>query len=132
VSARHCGALWSDRPRDWALSEQQQAPVYEQTLRRVGLERGERVLDLGCGAGVFLRLCADRGARVAGIDASEGLLALAHRRRPNGSYGVFNWWRTVIARVWGRTALVALAGLSILAGRLSRGARGAAGAVRRA
>jgi SAM-dependent methyltransferase len=82
VSARHWGALWSGRPRAWALSEQQQAPVYEQTLRRVGLSPGERVLDLGCGAGVFLRMCADRGARVAGIDASEGLLGIARARVP--------------------------------------------------
>jgi hypothetical protein len=27
------------------------------------------------------------------------LRALAHRRRPDGSYGVLNRWRTVIARV---------------------------------
>jgi SAM-dependent methyltransferase len=82
LSARHWGAVWSGRPRAWALNEQQQVPVFEQTLRRVGLGRGDRVLDLGCGAGVFLRLCADRGARVAGLDASEGLVTLARTRVP--------------------------------------------------
>jgi ubiquinone/menaquinone biosynthesis C-methylase UbiE len=43
---------------------------------------GDRVLDVGCGTGVFLRLCADRGAAVAGIDASEELLAVARERVP--------------------------------------------------
>src|SRR4051812_16034366 len=80
MSARHWGRVWSHRPRAWALSEQQHAPVYEQTLRHIGLKRGDRVLDLGCGTGVFLRMCADRDAIVAGVDASAGLLALARTR----------------------------------------------------
>ena len=81
-SARHWGALWGDRPRAWARNEEQQTPVYEQALERVGLERGDRVLDVGCGTGVFLRLCADRGADVSGLDASEGLLEIARERVP--------------------------------------------------
>jgi len=80
MSAHHWGALWSQRPRAWALSEQQHAPVYELTLRHIGLKRGARVLDLGCATGVFLRMCADREAIVAGVDASAGLLALARTR----------------------------------------------------
>jgi ubiquinone/menaquinone biosynthesis C-methylase UbiE len=80
MSARHWGALWSKRPRACALNEQQHAPVYEQTLRHVGLEPGDRVLDLGCATGVFLQICADREAIVAGVDASADLLALARTR----------------------------------------------------
>jgi SAM-dependent methyltransferase len=40
------------------------------------------VLDVGCGTGVFLRACADRGAEVTGVDAAEGLLELAGARVP--------------------------------------------------
>jgi SAM-dependent methyltransferase len=40
------------------------------------------VLDVGCGTGVFLRMCADRGAQVSGIDSAEGLLRLAQARVP--------------------------------------------------
>src|SRR3954452_18608584 len=80
LSARHWGRVWSHRPRAWALSEQRHAPGYQQTLRHTGLKRGDRVLDLGCGTGVFLRMCADREAIVAGVDASAGLLALARTR----------------------------------------------------
>lgn len=82
-SARRWGALWSFDPAAWAMNETQQTPVYEAALRATGLERGARVLDVGCGTGVFLRLCADRGADVAGVDAAAGLLDLAHIRVPD-------------------------------------------------
>ncbi len=82
-SARRWGALWSFDPAAWAVNEAQQTPVYEAALRATGLERGARVLDVGCGTGVFLRLCADRGAEVAGVDAAEGLLDLARTRVPD-------------------------------------------------
>src|SRR5215207_2882038 len=81
-NARHWGALWGHMPRAWARNEQQQTPVYEQALQHVGLERGDAVLDVGCGTGMFLRLCADRGADVSGLDASEGLLEIARERLP--------------------------------------------------
>jgi SAM-dependent methyltransferase len=82
ASARLWGELWGDRPREWAGTEEQQRPVYEAALERVGLGAGDRVLDVGCGTGVFLRLCADRGAEVSGLDASENLLAVARGRVP--------------------------------------------------
>ncbi len=81
-SARHWGALWGHMPRAWARNEEQQTPVYERVLRHVGLRAGDQVLDAGCGTGVFLRLCADRGANVSGLDASEGLLEVARERVP--------------------------------------------------
>jgi len=76
------GALWGDRPSAWAISEQQQTPVYEEALRCIGLRPDMHVLDVGCGTGVFLRMCADRGASVSGLDAAEGLLELARQRVP--------------------------------------------------
>ena len=82
-SAERWGPLWGARPADWALSEDQQAPTYEEALRRVGLEPGHLVLDIGCGVGAFLRLVAARGARAFGIDASEALLDVARKRLPD-------------------------------------------------
>jgi SAM-dependent methyltransferase len=81
-SAQRWGPLWGARPADWALSEDQQNPTYEQALRRVDLRPGQSVLDIGCGVGAFLRLVADRGARAFGLDASEALLELARSRLP--------------------------------------------------
>jgi SAM-dependent methyltransferase len=81
-SANVWGPRWGSRPRDWALSEDQQVPTYEEAIRRAGIAPGQRVLDIGCGTGVFLRAAADRGATVAGLDAAEGLLELARARVP--------------------------------------------------
>ena len=82
-SAERWGPLWGARPADWALNEGQQAPTYEEALRRVGLRDGQLVLDIGCGAGTFLRLVSRRGARPVGLDASEALLELARERVPD-------------------------------------------------
>lgn len=81
-SARRWGALWGSEPDGWAINEAQQEPVYEAALHAAGLPRGARVLDVGCGTGVFLRMCADLGANVSGVDAAEGLLELARARVP--------------------------------------------------
>ena len=76
------GELWGARAADWSATEELNAPSYEAALRELPPLEGRRVLDLGCGAGVFLRMAADRGAAVSGLDASEGLLAEAARRVP--------------------------------------------------
>jgi SAM-dependent methyltransferase len=81
-SASRWGPLWGARPRDWAVNEEKQLPTYEEGIRRVGLEAGQRVLEVGCGTGVFLRAAADRGAQVVGLDASASLLELARERVP--------------------------------------------------
>src|SRR5262245_13163874 len=87
-SAERWGPLWGARPRDWAISEEQHVPGYEAALSRVGLELGQRVLDVGCGTGVFLALIAERGAEPHGIDASEALMALARERLPKADLRV--------------------------------------------
>src|SRR5919109_2725964 len=79
-TAEKWGPLWGARPRDWAEHEEQQVPTYEDAIRRVGVTPGQRILDVGCGTGVFLRLVADRGARPFGLDASESLLEIARER----------------------------------------------------
>src|SRR6266508_4499818 len=87
-SASRWGPLWGARPDDWALSEDQQLTTYETALERTGLEPGWRVLDVGCGAGAFLRLVAERGGVSHGIDASEALIAFARTRLPNADLRV--------------------------------------------
>jgi SAM-dependent methyltransferase len=43
---------------------------------------GTRLLDVGCGTGGALRLAHNRGATVAGLDVTPGLLAIAAERLP--------------------------------------------------
>ncbi len=87
-SAERWGPLWGARPADWALSEDRQLPTYEAALEQTGLEPGWRVLDVGCGAGAFLRLAAGRGALPHGLDASEALIAFARTRLPEADLRV--------------------------------------------
>jgi SAM-dependent methyltransferase len=61
-------------------------PVYEGVFQRAGLARGMRYLDVGCGAGLAAQIAAQRGAIVAGIDAAEGMLAVARERVPEGDF----------------------------------------------
>jgi SAM-dependent methyltransferase len=77
------GRLWSERARDWAeVQEATILPLYDAIADRLGIGTGTRVLDVGCGAGRFLRHVADRGADVAGLDAAPALLAIARERLP--------------------------------------------------
>lgn len=82
-SAGKWGPLWGARPRAWAEDEEQQVPTYEAAIGQVGIAPGQRVLDVGCGSGVFLRLAAERGAVPFGLDASQALLEIARERVPD-------------------------------------------------
>jgi len=84
--------LWKERAADWAeVMEGWNGwgiPVYRHVLERVTVERGTRVLDVGCGAGRFCRIAADRGATIAGLDATEPFVDIARRRVPDGDFRV--------------------------------------------
>jgi SAM-dependent methyltransferase len=89
-SATRWGPLFGARAAAWAETwegpEGWGTPVYEHVLDRTEIGAGVRVLDCGCGAGRFVRMAADRGARVAGIDASAELIAIAADRVPEGEF----------------------------------------------
>lgn len=81
------GRLWSARARDWAeFQEGFLDPCYLEILERSNLKHGYKVLDIGCGAGRFLQLAAERGADVSGLDAAAGMLDIARTRIPQGNF----------------------------------------------
>jgi SAM-dependent methyltransferase len=87
-SAQRHGPLWGARPADWAETELGQLPTYKEAIRRAGLTPGQRVLELGCGTGVFLRAVADLGAHPVGLDAAAALIELARERVPEAELHV--------------------------------------------
>src|SRR5262245_5535856 len=87
-SAHRWGPAWGRRASEWAATEEQQLPTYEEAIRRLRIGSGTRVLEVGCGSGVFLRVAADRGALVSGLDASPELLQLARARVPESDLRV--------------------------------------------
>src|SRR5215469_6790048 len=81
------GRLWGAKAQDWAdFQEAQFRPVTEAVLTRCAFGSGSLYLDVGCGAGLAAQLAAERGAQVAGIDAAQGMLAIARRRVPHGDF----------------------------------------------
>ena len=77
------GPLWSERADDWArIQEPLMRPAFEAGLGALTITPETRLLDVGCGSGLALRLAADRGAVVSGLDASTALLEHARRRVP--------------------------------------------------
>ena len=56
-------------------------------LRRSGRSDG-RVVDLGCGSGIFARALLDAGFDVTGFDLSEAMIATARRRAPQADLRV--------------------------------------------
>ena len=81
------GRLWGARARDWAeVQEGQFAAAFHAVLAHAGAGPGTRHLDAGCGAGMAAALSATLGARVAGVDAAEGMLEIARERTPGGDF----------------------------------------------
>jgi 2-polyprenyl-3-methyl-5-hydroxy-6-metoxy-1,4-benzoquinol methylase len=83
------GELWSAQARNWAnLIERFHAPLYKSVFDRVGVNRGTRLLDVGCGAGLAAQLATELGAQVTGIDAAPALIEIARERVPDGDFRV--------------------------------------------
>jgi SAM-dependent methyltransferase len=82
-SAEVQGELWGRDSRTWArFQEPQMRPLYDATLDALEPLAGRALLDAGCGAGLALRLAADRGAVVSGLDASAPMLEVARGGTP--------------------------------------------------
>jgi SAM-dependent methyltransferase len=80
------GRLWSVNTADWAeLQEPYMVPAFTAGLDALGVGGTTRLLDVGCGAGRALRLAADRGADVTGLDAAAGMVEYARRRVPGAT-----------------------------------------------
>jgi ubiquinone/menaquinone biosynthesis C-methylase UbiE len=74
----HYEAFWADAPPDpepWAWDRRRAFLLAE-------ARPGERVLDLGCGAGRFVAALRDAGAEPIGVDIAEAALERARRNAP--------------------------------------------------
>ncbi len=86
---RQAGEAWGHAAADWAcLFEAYALDVIGAIFELVAVAAGRSVLDVACGAGLAVRLADASGARVAGIDASEELVAVARARTPGADVRV--------------------------------------------
>jgi SAM-dependent methyltransferase len=83
------GPKWSRLAADYeAFWSRLAEPVRAQIADHTGIGPGTRLLDVGCGPGAMLRFAADRGARVSGLDAAEGMIAHARALVPDADLRV--------------------------------------------
>ncbi|HEY3907279.1 MAG TPA: class I SAM-dependent methyltransferase [Streptosporangiaceae bacterium] len=107
---------WGRKAVDFAtLSEPGNCREYVAMHHRLGVDSGDRLLDVACGSGLAIELARLRGAACAGIDASARLVAVARDRNPDsdiraGDMQAMPWGPesfdvvTSFRGIWGTTA----------------------------
>jgi SAM-dependent methyltransferase len=76
---------WGRKAVDFAtLSEPSNCREYVAVHHRLGVDAGDRLLDVACGSGLAIELARLRGAICSGVDASARLVAVARDRNPEG------------------------------------------------
>jgi SAM-dependent methyltransferase len=106
---------WGRKAVDFAtLSEPSNCREYVTMHHRLGVDAGDRLLDVACGSGLAVELARLRGASCSGIDASARLAAVARDRNPQsdirvGDMHALPWERdsfdvvTSFRGIWGTT-----------------------------
>ncbi len=106
---------WGRKAVDFAtLSELGNLREYVTVHHRLGIDAGDRLLDVACGSGLAMELARLRGASCSGIDASSRLVAVARDRNPGcdiqvGDMHAMPWDRasfdvvTSFRGIWGTT-----------------------------
>ena len=106
---------WGPKAVDFAtLSEPGNCREYVAMQHRLGVDAGDRLLDVACGSGLAVELARLRGASGSGIDASARLVAVARDRNPGcdirvGDMNALPWDQasfdvvTSFRGIWGTT-----------------------------
>jgi SAM-dependent methyltransferase len=102
-------AAWDARAERWDARAElnagslDRAPDLDRMWTALGLHRGARLLDAGCGSGQFAIAFAARGAAVTGVDLSPEMIRRAQRHA--AEHGVAVTWRVEdLARLAALTA----------------------------
>lgn len=69
-----------ENPKGWFYNELLEMPA---SLEILGKVKGKRVLDYGCGTGIYAKILVKKGAKVKGFDISEEMLKIARKDNPN-------------------------------------------------
>lgn len=78
-----------DSEQDWPLlPERELRPLHRAVLAALGPLDGQRLLDVGCGVGLFLCAAEQRGALVAGTDTAVERLEIARWALPDADLRV--------------------------------------------
>jgi len=74
-------------PKGWFYNELLEIPT---TLKLLGNIKNKKILDLGCGPGLYARILAKKGAKVKAMDISEKEIEIARKNNPEIEFEVGN------------------------------------------
>lgn len=66
-------------PQGWFFNEMLEMPA---VLGLLGNVKGKKIIDLGCGTGIYAKILTKKGARVKGFDISPEMIKIAKRDNP--------------------------------------------------
>ena len=61
-------------PHGWMYNEHLEMPA---TLKSIGNVKGKKILDFGCGTGIYTKILKNKGAKIKGFDISPKMLKIA-------------------------------------------------------
>lgn len=76
--------LWGQQPKDWATIQEPTAKSgFEYALDFIKLKPTNKLLEIGCGTGLFISLAVKSGANITGFDATKPFIEEAKLRNPS-------------------------------------------------
>ena len=66
-------------PQGFFYNEMLEMPA---TLELLGNVKGKKILDFGCGSGIYAKILTKRGAKVKGFDISDEMIRISKRENP--------------------------------------------------
>ncbi len=68
-----------ENPKGWFYNDYLEVPAVNELLGDI---RGKKVLDFGCGTGIYIKILIKKGAIVKGFDISNDMLSIARKENP--------------------------------------------------
>jgi cyclopropane fatty-acyl-phospholipid synthase-like methyltransferase len=81
---------WLKIGSKWKTTESKMYVLFPALDSLMGNISNKRILDAGCGDGVFVRRCKEKGATAVGIDISPDTIKTCKLTDPKGDYRVMN------------------------------------------
>lgn len=66
-------------PQGWFYNEYLEMPA---SLELLGYVKNKKILDYGCGSGIYAKILSKKGAKIKGFDISEEMLKIARKNNP--------------------------------------------------